>query len=73
MVLLQFQYLVHQQYVNRDMNKKSNKELNGLMDKLKEEHLSVKNEIMDKLKNLDIIESQYKEIIKELKKRHKIN
>tara|TARA_R110000744_G_scaffold196297_1_gene315577 strand:- start:413 stop:580 length:168 start_codon:yes stop_codon:yes gene_type:complete len=55
------------------MNKKSNKELNGLMDKLKEEHLSVKNEIMDKLKNLDIIESQYKEIIKELKKRHKIN
>lgn len=43
------------------------------MDKLKEEHLSVKNEIMDKLKNLDIIESQYKEIIKELKKRHKIN
>jgi hypothetical protein len=73
MVLLQFQYLVHQPYVNRDMNKKSNKELNGLMDKLKEEHLSVKNEIMDKLKNLDIIESQYKEIIKELKKRHKIN
>ena len=55
------------------MNKKSNKELTELMDKLKGEHLSVKNVIMDKLKNLDIIESQYKEIIKELKKRHKIN
>ena len=73
MVLLQFQYLVHQQYVNMEMNKKSNKELTELMDKLKGEHLSVKNVIMDKLKNLDIIESQYKEIIKELKKRHKIN
>tara|TARA_R100000908_G_C3611973_1_gene61737 strand:- start:11 stop:196 length:186 start_codon:yes stop_codon:yes gene_type:complete len=56
-----------------EVNKKSNKALSELMDTLKEKHISLKNEIMEKLKNLDSVESEYNLIIEELRKRNQIS
>ena len=56
-----------------EVNKKSNKALSELMDTLKEKHISLKNEIMEKLKNLDSVESEYSLIIEELRKRNQIS
>tara|TARA_R100000900_G_scaffold145558_1_gene131739 strand:+ start:490 stop:675 length:186 start_codon:yes stop_codon:yes gene_type:complete len=56
-----------------EVNKKSNKALSELMDTLTEKHISLKNEIMEKLKNLDSVESEYNLIIEELRKRNQIS
>jgi len=56
-----------------EVNKKSNKVLSELMDTLKEKHISLKNEIMEKLKNLDSVESEYNLIIEELRKRNQLS
>lgn len=56
-----------------EIDKKSNKSLSNLIDTLKEKHVSLKDEIIKKLKTLDDIESEYNLIIEELRKRNQIS
>ena len=53
-----------------DINNKNNKDLLSLMEKLKKEHVEIKNKTILFLSELEQVESNYKKVLSELRKRN---
>ena len=55
-----------------DIKNKSNQKLGELMKEFSENHKTIKKEILLLIEKLDSVESNYKQVINELKERYKI-
>jgi|TARA_R110000787_G_scaffold207383_6_gene317424 hypothetical protein len=55
-----------------EVENKNNKQLNTLLNEVKKQHDSVKTNLLEKLKEMDKLEEQYKEVLGEIKKRYNI-
>jgi hypothetical protein len=51
---------------------KSNNQLNTLLNEVKTQHDEVKADLLEKLKEMDRLEEQYREVLEEVKKRYDI-
>ena len=57
-------------FIIMDINNKNNKDLLSLMEKLKKEHVEIKNKTILFLSELEQVESNYKKVLSELRKRN---
>tara|TARA_R100001443_G_scaffold114058_1_gene129513 strand:+ start:1280 stop:1453 length:174 start_codon:yes stop_codon:yes gene_type:complete len=53
-----------------DVKNRNNKSLLNLMETLKKEHIDIKNKTVSLLSDLDKVESDYKDVLKELRNRN---
>ena len=57
-------------FIIMEINNKNNKDLLSLMEKLKKEHVEIKNKTILFLSELEQVESNYKKVLSELRKRN---